>query len=29
VLEKNRNTQESTCYLRIAETGIRDYESLY
>lgn len=27
VLEKNRNTQEATCYLRIAETGIRDYES--
>ncbi len=27
VLEKNRNTQEATCYLRIAETGIHDYES--
>jgi DNA repair and recombination protein RadB len=29
VLEKNRNAQEATCYLRIAETGIRDYESRY
>ncbi|HKZ88010.1 MAG TPA: AAA family ATPase [Candidatus Bathyarchaeia archaeon] len=29
VLEKNRNTQEATCYLRIAETGIRDYKSRY
>jgi len=29
VLEKDRNTQESTCYLRIAETGIHDYESPY
>lgn len=27
VLEKNRNAQEATCYLRIAETGIHDYES--
>ncbi len=25
ILEKNRNTQEVTCYLRIAETGIHDY----
>jgi DNA repair and recombination protein RadB len=25
-LEKNRNTQEATCYLRIAETGIHDHE---
>lgn len=26
ILEKNRNTQEVTCYLRIAETGIHEYE---
>ncbi len=26
VIEKNRNAQEATCYLRIAETGIHDYE---
>jgi DNA repair protein RadA len=26
VLEKNRNTQEATCYLRIGQTGIHDNE---
>ena len=26
VIEKNRNAQEATCYLRIAETGIHDCE---
>ena len=26
VLEKNRNPQEATCYLRIAQTGIHDYK---
>ncbi|MCX8151157.1 MAG: AAA family ATPase [Candidatus Bathyarchaeota archaeon] len=29
VLEKNRNTQEVSCYLRIAETGIYEYELPY
>ena len=27
--EKNRNTQEPTCYLRITETGLHDYEPSY
>jgi RecA/RadA recombinase len=27
--DKNRNTQEATCYLRITETGLHDYESSY
>jgi DNA repair and recombination protein RadB len=26
IIEKNRNAQEATCYLRIAETGIHDCE---
>jgi RecA/RadA recombinase len=28
-VEKNRNTQEVNCYLRISETGIHEYESHY
>ena len=27
--ERNRNTQEVNCYLRITETGLHDYESSY
>ncbi len=29
VLEKNRNTKEATCYLRITQTGIHDHQSRY